>query len=241
MTKIMLIDDDRSLQTLIEQIVQRKGYEFCCASDGESGLEMVRRERPDLLILDVMLPDVNGFELCETIRKEKRKVSIIFLTAKGDIVDKSIGFKAGADDYLVKPFLPEELLLRIKAQLRRKRTGSTEDAENSDGGAGLRKPRSYRIGDLELFFGKYDVRLRGEQVALSSREFELLELLATDPGSVFTRDQILEHVWNDRDVADPNSVTVFVRKIREKIEDDPSQPRYLITVWRIGYKLAQYL
>jgi DNA-binding response OmpR family regulator len=239
MTKIMLIDDDRSLQTLIEQIVQREGYDFCCASDGGTGMEMVRKERPDLLILDVMLPDVNGFELCEMIREEKRKVSIIFLTAKGDIVDKSIGFKAGADDYLVKPFLAEELLLRIKAQLRRKRTGGT--GEGGAGGTEPQRSKSYRIGELELFFGKYDVRLRGEPVALSSREFELLELLATDPGSVFTREQILEHVWGDKEVADPNSVTVFVRKIREKIEDDPSQPKYLVTVWRIGYKLAHYL
>jgi DNA-binding response OmpR family regulator len=236
MTKIMLIDDDRSLQTLVEQILQREGYDFCCASDGRVGLEMVRKERPDLLILDVMLPDVNGFELCEMIREEKRKVSIIFLTAKGDIVDKSIGFKAGADDYLVKPFLAEELLLRIKAQLRRKHTGGVDE-----GNGDLKKPRSYRIGELELFFGKYDVRLRGEPVALSSREFELLELLATDPGSVFTREQILEHVWGDKELADPNSVTVFVRKIREKIEDDPSQPQYLVTVWRIGYKLTHYL
>ncbi|MEG0477732.1 MAG: response regulator transcription factor, partial [Raoultibacter sp.] len=151
-------------------------------------------------------------------------------------VDKSIGFKAGADDYLVKPFQPEELSLRIKAHLRRRSKG----ALTAEGDA-QKKSDSYCIGDLELFFGKYEVRLRGEKVSLSSREFQLLELLATDPGSVFTRDQILTHVWGDKDVADPNSITVFIRKIREKIEADPSKPKYLITVWRVGYRLADTL
>lgn len=236
MTKVMLIDDDESLRVLIEQIVQRDNYEFCCAENGAQGLEMLRDERPDFLILDVMLPDINGFEICEKIREEGRRVPIMFLSAKGDIVDKSIGFKAGADDYLVKPFQPEELSLRIKAHLRRRSKG----ALTAEGDA-QKKSDSYCIGDLELFFGKYEVRLRGEKVSLSSREFQLLELLATDPGSVFTRDQILTHVWGDKDVADPNSITVFIRKIREKIEADPSKPKYLITVWRVGYRLADTL
>ncbi|MDR2197800.1 MAG: response regulator transcription factor [Coriobacteriales bacterium] len=230
--KIMLIDDDTSLQSLVEQIVVRDGFEFCGAGDGESGLEMLRQERPDLLILDVMLPDINGFEICSQIRSEGRKVPIIFLSAKGDIVDKSIGFNAGADDYLVKPFATAELLLRINAHLRRRR-GRVENSERI-----LRESGLYRVGDLQIAFGKYEVHLRGEDVALSSREFELLELLASDPGSVFTRKQILDHIWKDSDLPDPNSVTVYVRKIREKIEDDPSKPRYLITVWRVGYKLA---
>ena len=120
MTKIMLVDDDESMRLLIEQIVRRDGYDFCCADCGEEGLSMLRSERPDFLILDVMLPDTNGFEICQTIRAEGRKVPIMFLTAKGDIVDKSIGFKAGADDYLVKPFQPEELSLRLQAHLRRR-------------------------------------------------------------------------------------------------------------------------
>ena len=204
MAKVMLIDDDESMRLLIGQLVARQGYEFCCADNGVDGLDMLRRERPDLLILDVMLPDINGFELCQTIRDEGRRVPIMFLTAKGDIVDKSIGFKAGA----------------------------SQEPRNA---------ASYRVGDLEIFFGKYDVRLRDKQVALSSREIELLELLASEPGSVFTRDQIMEHVWGDKDAADPSSITVFARKIREKIEDNPSKPRYLITVWRVGYKLADRL
>lgn len=227
--KVMLIDDDESIQLLVGKLMERSGYEYCCAGDGETGLAMLRAERPDLLILDVMLPDMNGFEICEQIRSEGRRVSILFLTAKGDIVDKSIGFKAGADDYLVKPFAPEELTLRINACLRRR---------YNEVGPREADKKHFRVGDLEINFGKYDVRLRGQQVTLSSREVVLLETLASDPGSVFTRDQLLERIWGDKDAADPNSITVFVRKIREKIEDDPSHPKYLITVWRVGYKIA---
>ena len=235
-SKVMLIDDDESMRLLIEQLMVRAGHEFCCAANATDGLQMLQRESPDLLILDVMLPDINGFEVCETIRAQGSRVPVMLLTAKGDIVDKSVGFKAGADDYLVKPFHNEELILRVNAHLRR----FGREAETVQPTA-ARGRDVYRVGDLEITFGKYDVRLRGEQVALSSREVELLELLATDPGSVFTRDQIMEHVWGSLDAADPSSITVFVRKIREKIEDDPSKPRYLITVWRVGYKLADRL
>lgn len=233
MFKVMLIDDDESMRVLIEQIARRGGYEFCCAGNGEEGLAMLRAERPDFLILDVMLPDINGFEICEIIRGEGRKVPIMFLTAKGDIVDKTIGFKAGADDYLVKPFQPEELLLRLNAHLRRRKCEHDRDRATRE-----RRSDVFSVGDLEIHLGKYDVRLRGKSVALSSREIELLEVLASDAGSVFTRDQILEALWGSKEAADPNSITVMVRKIREKIEDDPSKPCYLNTVWRIGYKLA---
>ena len=233
MTKIMLIDDDESLQTLIGQIITRQGWEFCCASNGEEGLAMLRKERPDLLILDVMLPDMNGFDICRTIRSEGRRVLIMFLSAKGDIVDKSVGFNMGGDDYLVKPFQPEELILRISAHLRRRKLSpASEQAEGND---------SYKVGKLEIFFGKYEVRLGGEVIPMSSREFEILALLAKNPGAVFTRAQILEALWEDEDAADPNTITVLVRKIREKIEEVPSKPQYLMTVWRVGYKLADRL
>lgn len=241
MAKVMLIDDDESMRLLIGQLVAREGHDYCCAENGADGLAMLRRERPDLLILDVMLPDINGFELCQTIRGEGRRVPIMFLTAKGDIVDKSIGFKAGADDYLVKPFHNEELVLRMNARLRRRGPTGGRRQGQGQGPDGVPTSGTYRVGDLEIAFGRYDVRLRGKPVALSSREVEMLELLASDPGGVFTRDQIMEHVWGGKDAADPSSITVFARKIREKIEDDPSKPRYLVTAWRVGYKLADRL
>ena len=233
MTKVMLIDDDESMQVLVAQIVARAGYDFCCASGGVAGLEMLREERPDFLVLDVMLPDINGFDICRTIRAEGRLVPVMFLSAKGDIVDKSVGFQAGGDDYLVKPFQPAELLLRIEAHLRRRAAHARPRPPKA--------PTLYRIGDLEVFFGKYEVRLKGRPVACSSREFEVLALLASDPGAVFTRKQILAALWGDDASADPNTITVLVRKIREKIEDDPSKPKYLLTVWRVGYKLADIL
>ncbi len=233
MTKIMLIDDDESVQLLIGQIIARQSWDFCCASNGQDGLEMLRSERPDLLILDVMLPDMNGFDICRTIRQEGRRVVVMFLSAKGDIVDKSVGFKAGGDDYLVKPFLPEELVLRITAHLRRRRFNPAEEQVEHGG--------TFKVGDLEIFFDKYEVQLKGETVSMSSREFEILALLAKNPGAVFTRAQILEALWQDEAAADPNTITVLVRKIREKIEDVPSKPKYLMTVWRVGYKLADHL
>lgn len=233
LSKIMLIDDDESLCILVEQIAAREGWGFCCASNGADGLAMLRREHPDVLILDVMLPDMNGFDICRIIRDEKRRVPIMFLSAKGDIVDKSVGFNAGADDYLVKPFQTEELVLRVKVWLgRRGREREKRDSKSPT-------PIDYfRVGDLELFIPKYETRIRGEEVPLSSREFELLALLAHEPGSVFTRDQIIDALWEESESADPNTITVLVRKIREKIEDDPSKPRYLLTVWRVGYKLS---
>lgn len=232
MTKVMLIDDDESLCVLISQIAVREGWSYCCATNGQEGLEMLREERPDFLILDVMLPDINGFDICKQIRAEGRRVPIMFLSAKGDIVDKSVGFNAGADDYLVKPFQNEELVLRVKAAVRRRirqQEMTTVETPHRNG--------SYKTGELEIFFSRYEAHLHGTRVALSSREFELLALLASDPGTVFTRDQIIEGLWEDTSVADPNTITVLVRKIREKIEDDPSKPRYLETVWRVGYKL----
>ena len=233
MKKILLIDDENSIARLVGSMAGDAGYAFAYAEDGAEGLVVAEREAPDLVIMDVMMPRMDGFTTCRLMRERGITCPVIVLSAKGDIVDKSIGFKAGADDYLVKPFQPEELSLRIKAHLRRR-----SKAEEDELSTAPKKRRTYQVGELELLFGKYEVRLAGKPVSLSSREVELLELLATDPGSVFTRDQIMEHVWGAKDATDPNSVTVFVRKIREKIEDDPSKPRYLMTVWRVGYKLA---
>ncbi|WP_170158409.1 response regulator transcription factor [Paraeggerthella hongkongensis] len=231
-SKIMLIDDDEGLHVLMRRVVEEAGYAFCAAFDGESGLAMLATEKPDLLLLDVMMPGMNGFDVCLRMREAGRRIPIVFLSAKGDIVDKSIGFKAGGDDYVVKPFSSDELLLRIEAHLRRHRDDlSFAKAVSREG--------SNCTGDLEILFNQYEVRLRGRRVELTAKEFEILALLAASPGQVFTRGQIYEHIWGADSEVDESSITVFMRKIREKIEDNPSQPKYLLTVWRVGYKFAE--
>ncbi len=230
--KIMLIDDDEGVHTLIRRIVEDAGYGFIPAYNGDDGLRILAEQHPDLLLLDVMMPGANGFDVCAAIRAKGRRIPIIFLSAKGDIVDKSIGFKAGGDDYAVKPFSPDELLLRIEAHLRRHKTDlAFAKAVSREG--------SNKTGDLEIVFNHYEVYLRGEKVDLTAKEFEILALLASNPGQVFTRNQIFEHIWGRESSVDVNSITVFMRKIREKIEDNPSQPKYLLTVWRVGYKFAE--
>ena len=236
--KVMLVDDDPSIHESLRDVVEEVGYEFCSALSGREGLRLLDEERPDLLLLDVMMPGMNGFDVCRQIREEGRRIPIIFLTAKNDIVDKSTGFGAGADDYVTKPFIADELLLRIDAHVRRHRDDMrhARRAEETDGMPPHRP--SCRVGDLEILFDRYEVRLRGEVVPLTAKEFEILSLLAESPGEVFTRRRIYEHLWGEASEVDENSITVFMRKIREKIEDNPSEPRYLLTVWRVGYKLA---
>ncbi|WP_294375580.1 response regulator transcription factor [uncultured Slackia sp.] len=230
--KIMLIDDDESVHTLIRRIVEDAGYGFISAYNGDDGLRVLAEQHPDLLLLDVMMPGTNGLDVCSSIRAKGRRIPIVFLSAKGDIVDKSIGFKAGGDDYVVKPFSPDELLLRIEAHLRRHKTDlAFAKAVSREG--------SSKTGDLEIVFSHYEVYLRHQKVDLTAKEFEILALLASNPGQVFTRSQIFEHIWGRESSVDENSITVFMRKIREKIEDNPSQPKYLLTVWRVGYKFAE--
>lgn len=226
--KVMLIDDDESLHVLMRRIVEDAGYEFCAAFDGEQGLRLLAAERPDLLLLDVMMPGMNGFDVCRKMREDGRRIPIVFLSAKGDIVDKSIGFKAGADDYLVKPFTPQELSLRIGALLRRRaperKRGYIADFITYDG--------------LEIDVKRRRVTVRGNVVDLTPKEFHVLFMLASDPGTVFTRDQLIRDVWGPEYVGESSSITVLVRRIREKIEEDPSEPHYLQTIWHVGYRFG---
>ena len=230
--KIMLVDDDASIKAAVEDIVVQEGYNFCYAADAAETWSVLDKENPDLMILDVMLPATNGFDLCRQLRHRGKKLPIIFLTAKGDIVDKSIGFRAGGDDYLVKPFNPLELSLRIEALLRR-------FYGEADSSFYLERDDSLVIGELEIIFGHYVVKRRGKKVELTSKEFEILALMASHPGRVYTREQIAEHIWGRDNTGDLSNVTVFIRRIREKIEDNPSQPEYLLTVWRVGYKFSE--
>jgi len=225
MMKIMLADDEESIKVLVEHIMSEEGYDFCYAADGAEALKVFEEEQPDLLILDVMMPKLNGFEVCTKLREADHTVPIIFLSAKGDIVDKSIGFKAGADDYLVKPFSSLELSLRIEALLRRR-----------DFSSGTEKKECLKVEDLEIYFNRYEVRKNGQKVDLTPKEFQILTRMASHPGEVFTREQLLNYVWGEDYIGELTSIAVFVRKIREKIEDEPSKPKYLQTVWGVGYK-----
>ncbi|NPD30918.1 response regulator transcription factor [Eggerthellaceae bacterium zg-1084] len=234
----MLIDDDPSIHESLQGVVEDAGYGFCGATSSREGIRVLSEERPDLLLLDVMMPGMNGYDVCRKLREEGCRIPIIFLTAKNDIVDKSTGFKAGADDYVTKPFIADELLLRMEAHVRRHRDDMLY-ANRLAGTAPAPERRGVRrIGDLEVLFDRYEVRLRGEVVPLTAKEFEIVSLLAQRPGEVFTRRRIYEHLWGEASEVDENSITVFIRKIREKVEENPSEPRYLLTVWRVGYKLS---
>ena len=233
MYKVMLIDDEENLQRAMRELLMSNGYEFCGAANGEEGMKMLSLEHPDLLLLDVMLPGINGFDLCRKIREQGRRIPVIFVSAKSDIVDKGVGFRAGGDDYVTKPFDARELLLRIEANIRRHKDAiEFAHCTNREGIA--------RIGDLEVRFDEYQVFVKGEPVTLTTKEFEIVAFLAANPGKVFTRSQSQEYIWGDADQKS-NSITVFVRKIREKIEENPSEPKYLLTVQRVGYKMTDAL
>ena len=228
--KIMLADDEKSIRSLVKMIVTGEGYRYCCASDGEDALAVCRTENPDLIILDVMMAKLNGFEVCRKLREGGSDVPIIILSAKGDIVDKSIGFKAGADDYMVKPFISEELLLRIEALLRRR------DRKNTQ--FGVNDSDTYRTGDLEISFIRHELKVRDVLVELTPTEFKILEYMALRPGAVISHEQLLEYIWGQNYTGELTTIAVFIRKIRKKIETNPSKPKYIQTVWGIGYKFT---
>lgn len=232
--KIMLVDDERSLCEVIGLMVRRAGYEFVFTHDGSCALALFQREQPDIVILDVMLPGMNGFELCEEIREYSQTVPILMLSAKCDIVDKRVGFKSGTDDYLGKPFEQEELLLRIEALLRRRMPDAKKSSSESSS-KGFIKPVEDLVVDLERF----EVIVRGQPVSLTAKEFQIVKLLAGHPGKVFTREDIIRGVWGEDYQANSISIPTFVRHIREKIELDPSDPQLLQTVFGFGYRLGK--
>lgn len=229
MAKVMLADDEASMRLLIGRIVVDGGYEFCCAEDGEEALAVFAREQPDLVILDVMMPKLDGFEVCRALREQGALVPVIFLTAKGEISDMASGFTVGGDDYMAKPFDPRELSLRIEAQLKRFERLVPHQRQEGD---------TYTVGEFEFEPTTMRVALNGKRIDLTPKEFRILYLLASHPGEVFTREQLIEAVWGEEFVGETSSLPVFIRRIREKIEEDPSHPVYLQTAWRSGYRFG---
>ncbi|MBO8169496.1 MAG: response regulator transcription factor [Thermoanaerobacteraceae bacterium] len=224
--KILLVDDEYSIKKVVEQTLVRDGHDLEYAADGLEAQKKFEQTKFDLVILDVMLPGIDGFELCRRWREVSR-MPILILSAKNDIVDKTVGFNQGADDYLTKPFSPVELALRVKALLRRSQPADSE------------QKYCISLPGLEINGLEHTVKVNGKPVDITPKEFDMLWFLARHPGQVFTRQQLFEQVWQEEAVGDVNTVTVFIRKLREKIEQDPSKPRYLKTVWGLGYKFAK--
>jgi two-component system response regulator VicR len=221
--KIMLADDEASMRKIVQRVVEDGGYEFCAVNDGAEVLRTIEAERPDLLILDVMMPRMDGFHVCSRLREQGLRIPIIFLSAKGDIVDKGVGFSAGGDDYLVKPFSPDELLMRIQAHLRQFERASGQAIQ------------SIHEGNLEIDLRRHRVLRDGKDVPFTPKEFQVLAYLAQHKNEIVTREQLTKEVWGDNFTGEISSIAVFIRKIREKIEDYPSHPRLLRTTRSVGY------
>jgi len=221
---ILVVDDEPSISEVVSIYLKRAGYQVMVAHDGQQALEALEREPPDLVVLDLMLPQVDGLEITRRLRAEG-DTPIIMLTARREEADRIAGLEMGADDYVVKPFSPQELVSRVKAVLRRTRSSDPASAE-----------RPLVFDDLCIDPKTRLVEAEGEEKTLTAKEFDLLWILARHPRQVFNRDQLLDVVWGLTEYVDPSTVTVHVRRLREKIEPDPSNPRHIQTVWGVGYK-----
>jgi DNA-binding response OmpR family regulator len=218
---VLVVDDEPMVRDVLERYLTAEGFAVRSAADGEEALARIDEGLPDLVLLDLMLPKVDGYEVLSRIR-DQGSTPVIMLTARGEETDRIVGLDLGADDYVTKPFSPREVVARVRAVLRR--TGTAIDGE------------PLRYGDLEIDGDRREARLRGEPVRLTRKEFELLHHLASRPGVTLTRTQLLEDVWDFAWDGDSSTVTVHVRRLREKIEDDPSAPARIVTVWGVGYR-----
>lgn len=227
MKKILLVDDEASIERLVSSMIVDAGYEFAYSDNGFDALAVAEKEKPDLIIMDVMMPKMDGFAACREMRQRGITAPIIFLSAKGDIVDKGIGFQAGGDDYMVKPFDPRELLMHIEAHLRRANMASQAAP----------KDEVLAIGRFALDMAQFRATKGTEKLSLTPKEFKIFFSLASNPGVVLSKEQLVEAAWGKEFVGETSSITVFIKKLREKIEDDPSDPNIIQTVWGIGYRL----
>ncbi|MGE5326789.1 MAG: response regulator [Deltaproteobacteria bacterium] len=225
--RLAIIEDEKDIVDLVRYNFRKEGFEVASFMRGKESLEQMRRNPPDLVLLDIMLPDVDGFELCKKLRADDRlrDLPVIFLTAKGEEIDRVLGLEIGADDYVVKPFSPRELLARVRAVLRRRE----RPAEKND---------VVELPGFRLDSRTQEVTVRGKSVELSALEFKLLHYLASHPRQVFGRERLLDEVWGRDRFVTPRTVDVHIRRVREKIEEQPDRPRYLQTVRGSGYRFS---
>ena len=225
MSKILIVEDEAALAETVAYNLREEGYKVCLAADGLSALDMLRQEKPDLVLLDVMLPEIDGIEVCRLMRRES-EIPIIMLTAKSREVDKVVGLEVGADDYVTKPFGMMELIARIRAALRRARR-ETKASESLTGQG------------IELDTSRHSVKVDGVEVDLRPKEFDLLHLLMANRGRVLERSTLLDRIWGEDEYIDAGTVDVHIRRLREKVEADPGRPKRVLTVRGIGYKFAE--
>ena len=230
---ILIVDDEKPIVDILVYNLQKEGYNTIEANDGVSAVEIALNQKPDLILLDIMLPKMDGLTVCKKIRSSLN-VPVLMLTARDEEIDKIVGLELGADDYVTKPFSVRELMARIKANLR-KFEATTMSAENATQN---KETKKIKIGDLTIDFDKFEVKVKDEVIDLTLREFEVLKYLANQPGQVVTREVLLEKVWGYEYYGDIRTVDVTVRRIREKIEKDTSVPKILITKRGVGYYIA---
>lgn len=233
MPLILAVDDEMNILELLKFNLTKEGYQVLMATDGQQALNYARAEKPDLIILDIMLPEMDGYDVCRILKanKETAGIPVIMLSAKGDVLDKVVGLELGAEDYVTKPFSPRELVARVKVHLRRKAqlTGRPSNEPLNE----------IKVNKLIIRPEKYEAVLDGMKMDLTPKEFELLHLLAVNPGRVFTRDVLLERIWGYECVRETRTVDVHIRYLRQKIERDPAKPDYIETVRGVGYRFKE--
>ena len=228
--KVMLVDDEPSFHVLVQSVCELAGHEFCGVGDSRQAIEVFKAYAPDVVLLDIMMPYLDGYQVCEGIRALDSEVAVVFLSAKGAVPDKREAFSRGADDYLVKPFDGEELLMRLEALQRRSQRAKAQAAPAPS--------ETLKVGEFEFDSVRQTLALNGTSVQLTPKEFQILYTLALKPETVMSKEELIEAVWGKEYLDDAISIAVYVRKIREKIEQNPAKPRYLKTAWGMGYSFS---
>ena len=223
--RILVVDDEKKIVDIVKAYLERERYQVTVAYNGEEALDMAREQQPDLLVLDLMLPGISGWDVCRILRKES-DIPIIMLTARDEVTDKIVGLELGADDYVTKPFDPKELVSRVKSVLRRSQSSATYSAV-------------LKVGELSIDVEKRLARIAGEAVELTSTEFDLLKIMAQHPGRVYSRMKLLDEIQGDSYEGYERTIDSHIKNLRKKIEPDPNQPRHIITVYGVGYKLQE--